>query len=250
MGARRGEVRQSVLLTILTRQRRLETNKHVVAKRTVESYLQATNVWNPNDPVPMEVDAVKTRGNGKKGKDTAKGKGKGKSCGKGKDKGQTPKCKGGTSGHDRTLYSCARRGHSSKYCETYGVSEVQLSRQHLLGLSLGQAHPSLLLAQNTFAQTSLSTMTVPSEASTMQGVNHFSNAAILECRSSSQNNPIISRDRDAGSVSVDSAWVELETHSDPQRDPSPCASAFPIAAESGPVPMSMPSVKGPATKEE
>ena len=51
-------------------------NTYVAARRIIESNLQATKMRNPNDPAPMEVDAVKARGKGKKGKDTAKSKGK------------------------------------------------------------------------------------------------------------------------------------------------------------------------------
>ena len=124
----------------------------------------------------MKVDAVKTRVQGKKGKDTAKGKGKSKdkdkSGGKGKDKRQTPKSKGETSGDDRTCYSCGRRGQIAKDCKMYGVTEVQTFPQHPPGLFAGQTPPSLLQAQNAFAQSSPSTTTLPSEASTMRAVNH------------------------------------------------------------------------------
>ena len=100
-------------------------NKYVVARRIVKSYRRATQVWNPNDPVPMEVGADKVRGKGKKGKDTAKGKGKSKSGGRGKDKRQTRKCKGETSGDDSTCDSCGRRGH---ICNRLRVTEVQTIR--------------------------------------------------------------------------------------------------------------------------
>ena len=84
----------------------------------VAEYLQDTQDWNPNDPVPMEVDATKARGKGKEGKDTAEGEEKStskrKSNDKNKDKGQTPKGRGQTSGDHRTCYSCGRRGHSAQ----------------------------------------------------------------------------------------------------------------------------------------
>ena len=48
----------SVFVTILASGAPPE-NKNEVARRCVESYVQATKVWNPSDPVAMEVDAVR-----------------------------------------------------------------------------------------------------------------------------------------------------------------------------------------------
>ena len=57
-------------------------------------------------------------------------------------------------------------------CETYGYTEVQTFPQHPPGLSPGQTHLPSLPTQNTYAQPSPSTVSVPPEASTMRAVNH------------------------------------------------------------------------------
>ena len=175
LGARRGEVRQrrwrkTVWVSAC---RHLELWSTARCEATPPPSSRGKSVWNPNDPVPMEVAAVKARGEGKKEKDTSKGKGKGKSGGKSEDKGQAPKDNGETSRDDRTCYSCGRRGHMFKDCNTYGVTEVQTYPQHPHGLFPRQTHSSLVTAQNSFGHSLPSTMAVPSVASTMRAVNQI-----------------------------------------------------------------------------
>ena len=148
-------------------------NKGVVAKRITERNLQATQVWNPSDPVPMDADAVKARG-------------------KPRD--------------DRACYSCGRRGHMGKDCKAYGVTEVPTYPQHPLGVRPGQTHLPLLPAQNTYAQNAPLTMPVPSDASTIRAVNHIQTQQAWCLVLQVENNSINSRDRDEGNALVDIAY--------------------------------------------